>query len=175
MRTKKVTVTAYDPRWPREFEAIRRELEAALGETAVGIEHVGSTSVPGLSAKPIIDIDVVIADHGALPEAVRKLAEIGYCWEGDLGIPDREAFCYEGKDHLCQHHLYVCPADSEELHRHITFRNYLRSHPEAAAAYGTVKEEAARLYPDSIEGYMAHKAAIVEELYGRCGLEGEDL
>jgi len=160
----------YDPHWAASFEAIRKELSEALGELALRIEHVGSTSVPGLSAKPIIDIDVVISGYDVFPETVNRLRQAGYLHEGDLGIPGREAFCYEEKQHLQKHHLYVCSADSAELHRHITFRNYLREHPEAAAAYAAVKEEAARLYPDSIENYMQFKTKIIEELYEGCGL-----
>lgn len=170
MKTKSVIVMPYDPQWAAAFEAIRKELCEALGELALRIEHVGSTSVPGLSAKPIIDIDVVISGYDVFPETVNRLSQVGYLHEGDLGIPGREAFCYEEKQHLQKHHLYVCPVDSAELHRHITFRNYLREHPEAAAAYAAVKEDAARLYPDSIESYMQFKTKIIEELYERCGL-----
>ena len=101
---------------------------------------------------------------------VRRLAEIGYIHEGDLGIPDREAFCYSDKPHLMPHHLYVCPRHSRELHRHITFRDYLRSQPEAVKQYGAVKEDGARLFPDDIEGYIAHKTPCIEELYRQCGL-----
>ena len=106
MNTKRVTVLPYDENWPREFLKIKAELEAALGETALRIEHVGSTSVAGLCAKPVIDLDVVIRDASAFPEAAEKLAKIGYEHEGDLGIPGREAFGYRGKEHLLQHHLF---------------------------------------------------------------------
>ena len=170
MRTAKVRVLPYDRAWKTAFEAIKSELESAVGDLVISIEHVGSTSVEGLSAKPCIDIDVVIEDYGVFEEVVRRLAEIGYIHEGDLGIPDREAFCYSGKPHLMTHHLYVCPRYSRELHRHITFRDYLRSHPEAVKQYGAVKEEAARLFPNDIEGYIAHKTTCIEQLYRQCGL-----
>ena len=171
MKTKRVTVVSYDPQWAENFEEISRELADALGNLALSIEHVGSTSVPGLSAKPIIDIDVVIADYGVFPEVVERLRMSGYLHEGDLGIPAREAFCYEGKQHLQKHHLYVCPESSEELKRHLTFRDYLRTHPEAVRAYGAVKEEAARKFPDSIDAYIKFKSEIIEELYIACGLK----
>lgn len=171
MRTKRVVVLPYDPGWKTDFEKIRRELEAALGELALRIEHVGSTSVEGLSAKPIIDIDVVIPDSGALPEAARRLASIGYSHEGDLGIPGREAFKYQSKPHLQAHHLYVCPRDSRELARHITFRDYLRRHPQAVKAYSEAKEAAAKQFPEDIEGYMTAKAPCIAALYRLCGLE----
>lgn len=170
MTTPKVIVVPYDPQWQKNFARIHTELADALGPLALRIEHVGSTSVPGLAAKPIIDIDVVIQDYSVFPEVVKALSRIGYAHEGDLGISCREAFRYEGKPHLQKHHLYVCPADSPELHRHITFRNYLRSHPEAAQRYGEEKEKAALLYPDDIDAYIQHKSPCIEKIYRQCGL-----
>ena len=116
MRTATVIVLPYDPAWKSGFEAIRREIVAAAGDLIIGIEHVGSTAVEGLSAKPCIDIDVVIKDYSVFETLVNRLAEIGYMHEGDLGIKDREAFCYTDKPHLAKHHLYVCPQYSVELH-----------------------------------------------------------
>ena len=170
MRTKKVIVLPYDASWKTAFNDIRRELEAALGDLAISIEHVGSTSVEGLSAKPIIDIDVVIRDYSVFDAVVRKLASAGYVHEGDLGIKDREAFKYTHKPHLQKHHLYVCPQDSAELRRHITFRDFLRSNPDAVQEYSAVKETAARLYPEDIDGYIAFKSPCIERLYRMCGL-----
>ena len=171
MKTAKVTVLPYDSRWAEEFEAIKQEIRQALGELASAIEHVGSTSVRGMSAKPCIDIDVVIEDYSVLSEAITSLAAIGYIYEGDLGIPDRHAFMYENKPHLQKHHLYLCPLSSAELRRHIVFRDFLRTHPEAAAEYSAVKEEGARLYPDDIDRYIAHKSPCIARLYKLCGLE----
>ena len=98
------------------------------------------------------------------------MATIGYIHEGDLGIKDREAFKYENKPHLQNHHLYVCPQNSEELRRHITFRNFLRTHPEAVKKYSLVKETAAILFPNEIEKYIDYKTPCIEELYKKCGL-----
>ena len=170
MTTKRVVVVPYDAAWVRGFERIAAELRPALGDLALAIEHVGSTSVPGLSAKPIIDIDVVIEDPSRLDAAIAALAAVGYRHEGDLGIPGREAFKYEGKDHLPRHHLYVCPRDSAELRRHLAFRDYLRAHPEAAREYGRIKAEGAALYPEDIEGYIAHKAPFIERIYREAGI-----
>ena len=171
MRTKKVTVLPYDGAWKSAFEDIRQELEQVLEDLILGIEHVGSTSVEGLSAKPCIDIDVIILDYSVFEAVVWRLKTIGYIHEGNLGIRDREAFCYTDKPHLMKHHLYVCPWNSEELHRHLTFRNFLRNNPEAARKYGQVKETAARLFPDNIEKYMEYKSPCIEELHRMCGLE----
>ena len=171
MRTTRVNVVPYDKSWKTAFEEISREIKNALGDLIVGIEHVGSTSVEGLSAKPYIDLDVVIKDYYVFDMVVRKLESIGYIREGNFGIQDREAFKYSDKPHLMQHHLYVCPQYSEELYRHITFRDFLRSNPEAAKKYGTVKEEAAQLFPDDIDKYIEYKTPCIQEFYEMCGLK----
>ena len=115
MITKHVVVLPYDKHWARDFCEIKSEIQEALDQLALAIEHVGSTSVHGLSAKPIIDIDVVIKDYSMLDAVISALERIDYHHEGNLGIAGREAFKYEGKTHLRKHHLYVCPRDSEEL------------------------------------------------------------
>ena len=118
---------------------------------------------------------MIISDYSVFPEVVRKLEAIGYVHEGNLGIPDREAFRYTDKPHLLTHHLYVCPQHSRELHRHITFRDFLRNHPEAAQAYGRVKQEGAARFPQDIDGYIRYKSQCIARLYGQCGLsEGDD-
>jgi GrpB-like predicted nucleotidyltransferase (UPF0157 family) len=165
MVTKHIVVLPYDKQWKQDFLMIKDELTAALGELAIGIEHVGSTSVEGLSAKPIIDIDVVIKDYTVFEEVVSALGSIGYRHEGDLGIAGREAFKYDGKDHLRKHHLYVCPEASPELKRHIAFRDYLRTHPDAVREYSRIKEEGARLYPYDIDRYIEHKSPFIEKIY----------
>ena len=168
---KHVVVEPYDEAWKNDFLAIRDELNAVLDGLVLRIEHVGSTSVAGLSAKPIIDIDVVIEDRTCLPGVVSALRSIGYTHEGNLGIPGREAFKYEDKSHLRSHHLYVCAQDSEELKRHIAFRDYLRSDPAAVAEYSRIKEEGAALYPWDIDKYIEYKSPFIELVYKRIGLE----
>ena len=170
MRTKKVLVLPYDARWKKDFEEIAAELRAALGDAALSIEHVGSTSVEGLSAKPIIDIDVVIGSMDSFEETRRLLDKIGYSHEGNLGVEGREAFKYSGKEHLRKHHLYVCPRESRELKRHLAFRDYLRQNRAAAEEYGKIKEEGASLYPEDIDGYIRHKSDFIERIYRKCGL-----
>ncbi len=170
MNKKHVIVMPYDVKWKQAFTNIKSELEAVLGDLALRIEHVGSTSVEGLSAKPVIDIDVVIKDTSILELVISALAKIGYRHEGDLGIPGREAFKYEGKEHLMKHHLYVCAEDSSELKRHLAFRDYLRSHPEAADEYSRVKAEGAQLYPYDIDKYIEHKSPFIENIYAKINL-----
>ena len=170
MVTKSVVVLPYDEQWEQAFAHIKDEIQEVLGSLALRIEHVGSTSVRGLSAKPIIDIDVVIKDYSVFDAVVSALEEIGYHHEGDLGIVAREAFKYNGKEHLQKHHLYVCPQDSAELKRHIAFRNYLRSDAKAVREYGRIKEEGAALYPHDIEKYIQHKSLFIENIYREIGV-----
>ena len=165
MGTKHVVVLPYDEAWKKDFEEIKAELMAVLDGLVLSVEHVGSTSVPGLAAKPIIDIDVVIEDTDCFEKVKAALEMIGYQHEGDLGIHGREAFKYDGKEHLRKHHLYVCAKDSDELKRHLSFRDYLRTHSDAVKEYGRIKEEGARLYPNDIDSYIEYKAPFIENIY----------
>ena len=170
MAGRNIVVEPYDEVWAQAFIDIKNELDEVLGKTVLSIEHVGSTSVKGLSAKPIIDIDVVIENISMLEQVIEALAKIGYQHEGDQGIPGREAFKYDGKDHLMKHHLYVCAKDSSELKRHTMFRDYLRSHPEAVREYSRVKEEGAKLYPHDIDNYIDYKTPFIKSIYEKIGL-----
>ena len=170
MTTRNIVVLPYDEKWGQAFLDIKLELDAALGGLAISIEHVGSTSVPGLAAKPIIDIDVVVR-RTDMAAAIKALSTIGYEHEGNGGIEDREMFKYSDKEHLMEHHLYVCPEDSVELKRHVLFRDYLRVHPEAVQAYSQIKKEAAELYPHDIDSYINHKGTVIEKIYKAIGLE----
>ena len=170
MATRNIIVLPYDEKWAKAFCDIKSELDSALGSLAISVEHVGSTSVPGLAAKPIIDIDVVVRKTD-VEAAIKALATIGYEHEGNGGIEGREAFNYSGKEYLMDHHLYVCPEDSRELKRHVMFRDYLRSHPDAVQAYSQIKKEAAELYPHDIDAYINHKGKVIEKIYRELGVE----
>ncbi|WMJ22146.1 GrpB family protein [Paludicola sp. MB14-C6] len=169
MRTTKVEVLPYDKNWAKEYQKIKAELLSVIEENIIAMEHVGSTSVEGLWAKPIIDIDVVI-ESNQRQNIINQLATIGYQHEGNLGIEGREAFKYDNKPHLMTHHLYVCSKDSAELNRHITFRDYLRSHPLDRGQYSKIKQQGALLYPNDIEKYIEYKSPVIEAIYRKCGL-----
>lgn len=116
------------------------------------------------SAKPIIDVDVVIESPALLRRAVEALEPLGYQHEGDKGIAGREAFGREdgsGRE-WPDHHLYVCARDSTELGRHLRFRNHLRAHPAAATRYEALKRALAERHPDDIESYIEGKSEFVE-------------
>ena len=115
-----IVISEYDPRWPALFCELRDALPAGLRMCARSIEHVGSTAVPGLAAKPIIDIDVVVADEADVAEAIAMLAAAGYPHKGDAGVPGREAF--DQPPHLPEHHLYLCVEGAGPLVAHLRLR-----------------------------------------------------
>lgn len=165
-----IKVVSYDPRWADAFEQIKSELESALKGSILAVEHVGSTSVPGLYAKPVIDIDVVI-EKGMFGKIAELLDTLGYTHEGDLGVEGREAFKYENKPHLMKHHLYVCDKDADELRRHLALRNFLRSNKEYREKYSRIKIEMAEKHPHDIDSYIDGKQPVILEIYEKCGLD----
>ena len=170
MRT--ITVEPYDPKWAEEFEKIKGEILPAISDSIISFEHVGSTSVVGLWAKPVIDIDIII-DDGMLPVVIEKLAAMGYDHRGDLGITGREAFGYndEDKAHLMKHHLYVCNKNNPELRQHLVFRNFLGKNPEYCEKYSRIKIEMARKYPHDIDSYINGKEPVIMEILKLCGIK----
>ena len=169
MQTNKVIVVPYDSNWKQAFERIKQELLSALHNHIITIEHIGSTSVEGLAAKPVIDLNIIIKDYNAFELVKEKLTGLGYTHNGDQGIKDRHAFKYEDKPHLMRHHLYVCPEYSEELKRQLIFRDYLRTNSIDRDWYSAVKMLAAKHYPEDISSYMIAKHPCVREILERCG------
>ncbi|HSM05411.1 MAG TPA: GrpB family protein [Longimicrobiales bacterium] len=164
----RVVVVPYDPDWPRRFEALRDRIRPAVEDVALAIEHVGSTAVPGLAAKPVIDIDVVVP-RSAVADGIRLLAASGYEPRGDLGIPDREAF--RAPAGLPRHHLYLCPADSLALANHLTVRDHLRSHPDDVRAYGELKTRLAARFAEDMDAYVEGKSAFLLDVLRRCSFD----
>ena len=162
-----IVVVEYDKKWPDDFLKIKDQLKKVL-IMPCQVQHVGSTSIPGMKAKPIIDIDVGLENWNDFEKVKSELASIGYEHEGDKGITGREAFCRDRKVHNeildnIDHHLYVCSVDNEEYKRHISFRDYLRNHDEARDRYNHIKEEIlAKVGPENRAGYVQMK----EEEYG---------
>jgi GrpB-like predicted nucleotidyltransferase (UPF0157 family) len=153
-----IVIVDYSPAWPLEFERLRDRAAAAVGNLAIAIEHVGSTAVPGLAAKPVIDL-VIVVEPDDVHAAIDCLAVIGYVHQGDLGVEGREAFGVpEGER---RHHLYVSPSDSEELRAQLAFRNRLRADPALATEYEALKRELAQRFRDERAGYTDAKTAFV--------------
>jgi GrpB-like predicted nucleotidyltransferase (UPF0157 family)/chloramphenicol 3-O-phosphotransferase len=153
-----IVVAAYDPAWPALFRRLAAPLRVALTDSTV--EHIGSTAVPGLAAKPIIDIDVVVGSPEDVPTAILTLAGLGYAYQGDEGISGRETF--RSAPASASHHLYVVVAGGEPHRAHVDFRNYLRTHPESARRYAALKHELAERFKDNRTGYTEAKSAFVE-------------
>ncbi|MGO3751549.1 MAG: GrpB family protein [Peptoniphilaceae bacterium] len=170
MKTEKVIVEKWNPNWELEFKKIVDSFGQELLKRVLKIEHIGSTVVYGLSSKPCIDMDIVINDYSDF-EYVKFLLECnGYIHDGNLEIKGREAFAYKNKNNLMVHHLYVCTKDSEELKRHVEFRNYLRDNPDAIRKYSKIKEEGAKLYTYDRDKYIEYKSSFIEYIYVLCEL-----
>lgn len=160
-RAEPVVVVPYDPGWPAQFAKLRDRIAAALGDLAVGIEHVGGTAVPGLDAKPIVDLDVVVRPEQDLAVVVERLGTLGYEHLGDLGVHGRDAFRASAADPLPRHHLYVCPAGSAALSAHLTLRDELRADPALAAQYAALKRELAARYRADRDAYTEGKTHFI--------------
>ena len=165
MRT--IVVVEYDPSWPAAFERVRAAVWPAVSDVAVSVEHVGSTAVPGLAAKPIIDVSVVVGAASDVPAAIQRLATLGYVHRGNLGVEGREAF--ESPDGLPAHHLYLCPRDSPALANHLAVRDHLRTHPDAAKEYGALKRRLAERFPHDSEGYVDGKTDFLLRILRAAG------
>jgi GrpB-like predicted nucleotidyltransferase (UPF0157 family)/mannose-6-phosphate isomerase-like protein (cupin superfamily) len=169
--TTDIVVSDYDPAWPEWFETVSSHVWPAVRDVALRIDHVGSTAVPGLAAKPIIDVDVVVATERDVPEAIDRLAGLGYRWRGDLGVPGRQAFARPSDPELPAHHLYVVVEDNKAHLDHWLLRDLLRSDPDARERYAALKRRNVEVARGDIDVYVAAKAAFVAELLTRARAE----
>ena len=153
------------------FRELRDRVDAPLADVAHVTEHVGSTAVPGLDAKPIIDLDVVVADNAAMGAAVTALAAAGWRHQGDLGITGREAFL--PPPDAVYHHLYAVVAGSQPHRDHIDLRDFLRTHPVQAAGYADLKRRLAALLETDRSAYTDGKAAMIGDLLRQARRRGQ--
>jgi GrpB-like predicted nucleotidyltransferase (UPF0157 family) len=167
-----VRIVPYSSDWPARFEQVATVLRTALAEVpSAAVEHVGSTSVPGLAAKPIIDIDVVV-DADDLAAAIAALETLGYRDRGDLGVTDREAFDAPDED-PCRH-VYVCRRGTLPVRNHLAVRAVLRSRPDLRDEYGDVKTALASDPEMDIETYVARKSAVLQKVLAVSDLTREE-
>jgi GrpB-like predicted nucleotidyltransferase (UPF0157 family) len=169
MEVEDMTVTLvqpYNPDWPLQFRQIKAFVESCINSIEGTIEHVGSTSIPGMIAKPIIDIDIVVTPEDFV--AVRKKLKIlGYDHQGDLGIPKREVFNLEdgeAREKLPAHHLYVCETGAYELRKHLAFRDFMKQHPRWRDRLNRHKRELCLKYDNDRQSYIDGKSAMVQEI-----------
>lgn len=156
------SVLPYDPQWPAQFESLRALADAALADIPHVTEHVGSTAVPGLDAKPIIDLDVVVPSADEVPLAVAALTRAGWDPEGELGIAGREALAPPAG--IRYHHLYVVVAESPALRDHLDLRDFLRLHPAEASRYAQLKRQLAAPLATDRTAYADGKAGLIADL-----------
>ncbi len=162
-----IEVVAWSPQWARHFDVVASDLRTALA-TVPGalVEHVGSTSVPGLAAKPILDIDVIVERPG-VPRAVEALGAIGYVHRGDLGVVGREAFF--APDESPRRHVYVCQAGTMNVRNHVAVRRVLRAREDLRDAYAEVKLALAADPALDIDDYLAGKSAVLRRVLEASG------
>jgi GrpB-like predicted nucleotidyltransferase (UPF0157 family) len=168
-----ISVVEYDPGWPQRFEQLRREYAeamAAAGVPVLAIEHVGSTSVPGLAAKPIIDCDIVVAGAD-VAAASQALARLGFALLGELGIPLRWAF--KEPERLAGTNTYVVVVGSLSLRNHLAVRDTLRADPALREQYAAVKRQVGAIAAD-IDEYGRGKNAMVQQILAAAGLTEEE-
>ena len=169
----RVVVVPYDPSWAEQFNAVRNSLLAALkGVPVRSIEHVGSTSVPGLAAKPRLDIDVVVAGD-AVPAARAALEAAGYTWLGDLGITDRHAF--RAPDQAPPRNVYVVVDGCLALRNHLAVRDLLRRDARLRDDYGRHKLGLAARDYDDVDQYVLDKSLVLQRILAAAGLGRDEL
>lgn len=167
-----VKVSDYNSEWSNWYSEIKDSIWPRICEVALGMEHVGSTSIEGLSAKPIIDIDIIIGSQHFFNEVKQVLEALGYEHKGDLGIPQREVFHHHDAKH--PHHLYVCTADSLALKNHLAVRNMLRQHHDLVELYGEIKQNASSKAADGDE-YCKMKTNFLIEVLKASGFSQDEL
>ena len=157
----KVSLSPYQNAWSKLFKEEKKRLEEVIGNDVLDIQHIGSTAVPGLSAKPILDIGVAVKSFEAAFALVSSIEELGYTYRGENGIPRRHYFV-KGSPDKRTHHLHMFEKTNEEWTTHLLFRDYLRAHPEVAAAYQQLKEDLAAKHPNDRKAYTDGKHEFIQ-------------
>ncbi|AIF42907.1 GrpB family protein [Virgibacillus sp. SK37] len=159
----KIEVKEHNEKWERMFKEEAQRIKVIFGDELIDIHHIGSTSVNGLKAKPIIDIMPVVKHIGKIDLLNGQMAGIGYESLGENGIKGRRFFRKGGDNRT--HHIHVFQVDNEgDIDRHLAVRDYLRTHCEDAKRYGHLKENLAKQFPSDIDSYAVGKDAFVKEL-----------
>ena len=162
----------YDSTWPLEFESEAARIERACDELPIRLEHIGSTSIAGLAAKPVIDILAGRPSNVSGEKYVAAFKQLGYEHKGAFGIPGRNSF---RKGVPRTHHVHLVSWSSELWSDHLLFRDYLRAHPEIAREYETIKRELATMYFQDKEQYTDAKGPFVRSIVRRARDEGYEV
>jgi GrpB-like predicted nucleotidyltransferase (UPF0157 family) len=160
---RRVEVVPYDPEWNQKYENEARIIKSIFKKEIFATHHFGSTAIPGISAKPIIDILVEVCDIHRIDKYNKDMIEQGYIPKGESGIPNRRLFI-KGSEEFRISHIHVFQKGDSEITRHLKFRDYMIAHPKDAQEYSQLKERLAREHPENIDGYIDGKAAFIKKL-----------
>jgi GrpB-like predicted nucleotidyltransferase (UPF0157 family) len=161
---RKYSISEYDPNWVNQFNSLKVFLTEVFGNKAIRIEHVGSTSIPGMKAKPLIDVLVVVEKMGDFFEEKNKMVQAGYKWGVDYIGPNTLLFFKIGADSEKLENIHVCAKDAPKTRQFLVMRDFFRSHPEKAKQYSDLKEVNARMYPGDYPAYRAAKAPFLAQM-----------
>ena len=161
--TRRIEVVAHDPNWLALFDAEAEDIAVILGAELVAIHHIGSTAIPGIKAKPVIDLLVEVHDIEKIDDFNAAMVGMGYESMGEHGIPGRRFFRKPGQS-VRTHHTHVFGVGHPDIERHLNFRDYLIAHPEEAQVYGRLKEDLARRFPENIDSYVEGKSEFIREI-----------
>ena len=168
-----VEVVDYNPAWKDWFKTIKSTLTPLLWSIPHSIEHIGSTSIEGLAAKPVIDIDILLEDFGDFEKTKIKLCANNYDYKGNLGLKGREMFKHQNPEY--PHNLYVCDSTSLAVKNHFAFRDYLRHHPKEVALYADLKKALAQQHPNDIDSYCEGKNDFIGNILKQCPFSEDEL
>lgn len=160
---RNIFVVPYNDNWPHAYAHEVALWTHVLGPELVAIHHVGSTSVPGLQAKPVIDIMPLVREIEWIDSFNPTLASLGYEARGEYGIAGRRYFT-KGGDYHRSHNVHIYEPSNPEVQKHLDFRDYLRTFPAEAEKYGALKEQVALAHPQDIYGYMDGKDAFIQDM-----------
>ena len=153
----------YNPKWIVEFNELKEKLSNVFGNIALSIEHVGSTSIPGMLSKPIIDVLITVSNLGELEDEKKKMTEMGYEWGENYIAPETLIFFKEGPNGEKTENIHVVVEGTPKAIQFITTRDYLKMHPDRARAYGDLKTKLKEEYPDDYPAYRNGKKKFLEE------------
>lgn len=161
---QRVYLQPYDSRWPEEFACESAAVASALGSALVAIHHIGSTAIPGIHAKPVIDMLAVTSDVSLLDDCAIRLEALGYEALGEFGITGRRYFRKDNRAGDRTHQIHAFQVGSSQIARHLAFRDYLRAHPNDASDYDALKQRLAESHPNDISGYSDGKDSFIHDI-----------
>jgi GrpB-like predicted nucleotidyltransferase (UPF0157 family) len=162
-----IRVCSPDPQWAKEFKAEAAQVAIALGDNVLHIHHIGSTAIPNIYAKPVIDMLIEVGDIDQVSGCHAAMETLGYVVMGEYGIPERRYFRKDNGQGDRTHHLHIYQLGSLEIERHLAFRDFMMAHPDYAQQYSDLKRTLAVRYPDDIDGYMDGKDEFVKTMEQR--------